>query len=252
LALDISTREEDRIYGRRWIRFLSMAKACLGTESGASVLDYTGEIQRKTEAYLAKYPDTEFEELRRLFFEEADGRVVMNVISPRCFEAAALRTLMVMYPGEYGGILEPNRHYAVLRPDHSNIEEIVDIIRTPRLAEPIIKRAYVEIAQSGRWSFDALTRHFDDVISEEGGLVRTRVVVGLASRVAFGSMMARSGKRLRHAVVVNGRRAERLIVSVVRSLPPVVSRPAELRLRKARKFARKMLLDNKNSGGASD
>ena len=55
----------------------------------------------------------------------------MNVISPRCFEAAALRTLMVMYEGEYAGILEAGRHYVELKRDHSNIDEVVSAIRSP-------------------------------------------------------------------------------------------------------------------------
>ena len=37
LSVDISTSEEDRLYGERWLAFLGTAKAMLGVESGASV-----------------------------------------------------------------------------------------------------------------------------------------------------------------------------------------------------------------------
>ena len=95
LTCDMSTREEDRIYGESWIEFLSNCKAVLGTESGASICDFTGEIQRKVEIHVGLHPETSFETLRDLYFKEEDGRIVLSVISPRCFEAAALRTLMI-------------------------------------------------------------------------------------------------------------------------------------------------------------
>ncbi|MHC4911325.1 MAG: hypothetical protein ACYTF9_16610, partial [Planctomycetota bacterium] len=43
LRCDISIREEDRIYGAGWIRFTRSCKYTLGTPSGASVIDLTGE-----------------------------------------------------------------------------------------------------------------------------------------------------------------------------------------------------------------
>ena len=68
LKVDISFREEDRLYGEAWIDFVSRCRAMLGVESGASVVDFTGEIQRKVEAHLAVKPHTPFEELRRALF----------------------------------------------------------------------------------------------------------------------------------------------------------------------------------------
>ena len=44
LKADISFREEDRFYGEAWIGFVSRCKAMLGVESGASVVDFSGEI----------------------------------------------------------------------------------------------------------------------------------------------------------------------------------------------------------------
>lgn len=249
LRVDISTREADRIYGNAWIRFLSNSKASLGTESGASVLDYTGDIQKNVESFLVSHPDASFEELRDRFFKEQDGKVVMNVISPRCFEAAALRTLMIMYPGEYGGILEPNRHYVVLQPDHSNIEEVVHILRTPSLAKAFIERAYREIACSDKWSFASLIRHFDRVISEEGAVCRTRALTRLTiRRAAWHSAVAcrKQAVKLRLAVAAVG--VEKALISTARaSLPPSTAKQFEWRLQKMRVRARKLLLGTEDS-----
>lgn len=164
LKVDISYREEDRIYGDAWIDFVSNCKAVLGTESGASVCDFTGDIQRNVEAHLAQHPTATFEELRDLYFKDQDGRIMMNVISPRVFEAACLRTLMIMYEGYYSGIPVPWRHYVPLKRDHSNMEEVVAVLRDTGRAQQIVDAAYAEIALNPAYTFRAMVQRVDQVI----------------------------------------------------------------------------------------
>ena len=165
LRCDISWREEDRLYGDAWERFLVNCRAVLGAESGASVCDFTGEIQRRVEAHLRQAPHAPFAELRRLYFAEEDGRIRMNPISPRCFEAAAARTLMVLYPGEYSGILRPGEHYVALNKDHSNIDDVVAVIRNPKAAQHIIDRAYHEIACNPEYGFRRFAELADEALA---------------------------------------------------------------------------------------
>lgn len=167
LRTDISCREEDRIYGAEWIDFIANCKAMLGTESGASVCDFTGEIQRNVESHLKARPSATFEELRNLYFKDVDGKILMNVISPRCFEAAALRTLMILYEGEYSGILRPWDHYVPLRRDHGNIGEVIGVMRHTARATAITERAYNEIALNERYTYRAMVNLVDRVIDEE-------------------------------------------------------------------------------------
>lgn len=167
LKVDISFREEDRIYGEHWIDFISNCRATLGTESGASICDFTGEIQRNVEAHLLKYPDEDFEILRDLFFKDEDCRIMMNVISPRCFESAALRTLMILYEGDYSGVLIPWRHYVPLKRDHSNMAEIVQILQSPEKAQKIIDQAFEEVAKNQNYSYSAMIQLVDRVMEEE-------------------------------------------------------------------------------------
>ncbi len=164
LRCDISSKEEDRLYGDCWTDFLTDCKAVLGTESGASVCDFTGEIQAAVEAHVVKEPDVSFETLRDLYFKDVDGRLTINVISPRCFEAAALRTLMILYEGHYSGRLEPWRHYVPLKKDHSNMEEVVAVLRDPGRAEEIIDRAYEEVALNRRNWFASMVSQVDQAI----------------------------------------------------------------------------------------
>lgn len=167
LNCDISCNERDRIYGNEWLYFIKNSKAMLGAESGASFIDYSGHIAPAVDEFERQNPNVPFEEVRDRFLEGRDGQTVIKVISPRCFEAAALKTLMVMYEGSYSGVLEAGKHYVPLARDHSNMGEVVDIIRSPRKAETIIEAAYNEVACSGRWSYAALVKQFDKVITED-------------------------------------------------------------------------------------
>lgn len=164
LVTDISCREEDRLYGTAWTDFMARCKATLGVESGASIFDFTGEIERRVRAHLRRHPDATYEELDRLYLAEHEGRIRLNQISPRCFEAAALRTLMVLYEGGYSGILVPWRHYVPLKKDHSNMAEIVGVLRDPARIAGITERAYREIARDPRYSYVTAVAMIDGAI----------------------------------------------------------------------------------------
>lgn len=164
LVTDISFREEDRLYGDRWTKFVMRCKAMLGVESGASVIDFSGAVQRQVERHAARSPNTTFKELQELYFAELEGRININQISPRSFEAAALRTLMILYEGEYSGILQANRHYVPLKKDHSNMAEVVAILRDRRRVEEIVECAYQEVALDPRWSFASFVSEVDNSI----------------------------------------------------------------------------------------
>lgn len=167
LRCDIAMSEASRIYGDSWIQFMCSCRATLGTESGASFVDFTGLVHQEIDQYEAANPDASFEEVRDRFLEGRDGEIVIHVISPRIFEAAALRVLMVLYPGTYSGVLKPGRHYVELLPDHSNMDEVVAILRDPEEAGAIIQRAYDEVACSSEWTHESFIGHFDCVAGQE-------------------------------------------------------------------------------------
>lgn len=161
LKTNISSQEKDRIYGGQWIDFLRHAKSALGTESGASVFDFTGDIQKSVEQYEQEFPEASFAEIEEKFFKGLDGKIRLNQISPRAFECAALGTLMILYEGDYSGILVPWRHYLPLKKDHSNMKEIVAVLRNPQQWQDITDRAYAEIAQNPKYSYKHFIQQFD-------------------------------------------------------------------------------------------
>ncbi|MGF6781097.1 discoidin domain-containing protein [Paraburkholderia sp. GAS334] len=167
LKTDIGWREEDRIYGNKWIEFMSSGRAVLGTESGASICDFTGDLDRAVSLYLLEHPDANFGEVFDAFLAPYEGNAIINTISPRAFEAIALGTALVQFPGEYSGVLEANRHYIPLEKDLSNMAEVAEKLRDVNLLVKMTTRAYEEVIASGDHSYQNFSRNVDTIIFQE-------------------------------------------------------------------------------------
>lgn len=204
LTSDISVLERDRLYGRQWVRFLRDCRCVLGTSSGASMADFTGEIRRACERHLALNPDAGYAEVKARFFADADWKVVIDTISPRVFEAAALGCTLVQHEGLYGGILRPDEHYVSVRRDYSNIGDVIDRVRDRGFCREMARRSHGDLIASGRYSSQAFARWFDGVLAKH---VPNRRGVGALSPARF---YAEGYLRRRQAIVPW---AERFVVT---------------------------------------
>ena len=166
LKCDISWHENDRIYGEAWNRFLESCRATLGTESGSSIVDFDGSLQDRSKEFFARDPDASFEAASSTLLAPYEGAVVINTASPRIFEAAALRTALVLFPGEYAGVVMPDVHYIPLEKSFSNMDAVVERLRDQPALEAMIERAYGDLIASGRYSLRQMVQQFDDVVSE--------------------------------------------------------------------------------------
>lgn len=164
---DLSYRESQRIYGNAWIDFVSSCKTMLGVESGASVFDFTGNLQKNVDEYVEKYPNATFQEVQEKYLRPYEGLIKLNQISPRCFEAAALRTTMILFEGEYSKILHPNRHYISLKKNFSNIDEVILKLKDQIFLQKIADQAYQEIALNPLYSYESFISNFDSISSQE-------------------------------------------------------------------------------------
>jgi len=174
LRCDIAWKEEDRIYGQPWIDFISSCRATLGTESGASITDFDGTLEKRTKAYLAEFPSASFEEVTRDVVGSYDGKVPVTAISPRVFEAAALRTALILFPGEYSGVIKPWEHYIPLRKDFGNMHHVVAKLRDLPFLRAMTERTYRDLVISGRYSQQALADAFDQVLITYGKRISQR------------------------------------------------------------------------------
>jgi hypothetical protein len=162
---DIAWTEESRIYGDRWFAFLASCRATLGTESGANVFDEDGSLRRSIDQALIANPSLTYEQARARFLHGKEGALAkMNQISPKMFEAISLRTALILFEGEYSGILEPERHYLPLRKDYSNFDTIADKLEDVSFLESMTARAFDDIVASGRFGYSAFVASIDDDI----------------------------------------------------------------------------------------
>lgn len=167
LKLNLSYLEAERLYGSAWTQFVSSCKAVLGVESGSSVFDFTGDLQRVVEDHVAKHPNATFEEVQHQFLMPHEGRIRYNQVSPRSFEAAALRTVMILHEGEYSGVLEPWRHYVPLRKDFTNFPEVLETLRDSKKLQTIADTAFEEIACNQAYSYRSFISRFDKTVEHE-------------------------------------------------------------------------------------
>lgn len=164
LNLDLSYDESARIYGERWIEFVASCKTMLGVESGASVFDFEGHLQQRVDEYVSEHPKATFRDVQEKFLHTYEGLIKLNQISPRCFEAAALRTVLVLFEGEYSGILVPWRHFIPLKKDFSNIDQVVSKIKDDQYLQEMADRTYAEIANNPSYSYRTFVTFFDKTV----------------------------------------------------------------------------------------
>lgn len=167
LNTDIKAKENDRIYGQAWIEFMESCKVVLGVESAVSILDFTGQVQKRTEQYMQLHPAASFEEVEAACFPGKDNQFYTGQISPRCFEAAALRTAMVLFEGDYSGALIAGRHYIPLDKEFKNMADVEAALKDTDKLQEMVDRTYEEVALNPRWSYQAMVDIFDRAMDEE-------------------------------------------------------------------------------------
>lgn len=162
IAHDIEWTEESRIYGPSWYQFIASCRAMLGTESGSNVFDWDGTLAAKFEVFGQTRND---EEIYRCLIEPLEMDGVMNQISPKVFEAIAMRSALVLFEGRYSGVVEPERHYIPLRKDFGNLDSVFSVLHDGHYVDEMTDRAYREIIQSGKYSYNQFVSMVDKMVS---------------------------------------------------------------------------------------
>jgi len=165
LNLDIAWTENARIYGDAWNEWVASCKATLASESGSSITDFDGSIERAVRAYLAEHPTAPYEEVEQNVLATFPPSPVINTTSPRIFEAAALGTAMILFPGEYSGVVEPWEHYIPLEKGLSNLDEVVAAVRDAETLSRLTGDAHRDLIASGRYSYRAFVNGFDEDVA---------------------------------------------------------------------------------------
>lgn len=159
LKVDISNDPKDAFLGDAWYRFLLSCKYMLGVESGASVLDSDGSVDKRVQDYLATHPGASFEDVQQACFAKLDGELQLRVVGPRHLEACLTRTCQILTEGDYNGILKPFVHYIPVKKDFSDISAVLEIVMKDDLRESLVENAYQDVVRSGAYSFKSYVRN---------------------------------------------------------------------------------------------
>ena len=169
LKMDIASEEDKRIYGRQWVEFLGNCRATLGVEAGVSIFDIDNVIIPQYQEMVAEKPDIGFEELYDKLLFQYDGKgIFYRTISPRVFEAAAVRTCQILFEGRYSGIVKPMVHYIPLKKDFSNFDEVIGMYGDVSFRRELTDNAYRDLIASGKYSYRQFIREFDEEIKKAG------------------------------------------------------------------------------------
>jgi hypothetical protein len=178
ISCDIEWDESSRIYGEDWYAFISSAKAMLGSESGSNVFDWDGDLQQTIDHFRKITPNVTESDVYQKIIEEREVDGLMNQISPRVFEMAAAKTVMVLFEGSYSGVLEPGTHFFPLKKDFSNLDQILAELRDDIKVDAMADRVHQDLIISGKYS----SRQFVGMVDSEietlfGMLMRPRTCV---------------------------------------------------------------------------
>jgi hypothetical protein len=161
VCVDIEVDDSKRLYGDDWYRFLGSCRATLCSESGCNFFDDLGDLAKLA----AQHADIDFPSFAARFLPDGEGPAKTNQVSPKIFEAIRLRTALVMFEGEYSGVVRPGEHYIPLRTDFSNIEEVLNKISNLDFVRAMTERAYTDIVESGKYSLGNIVKSVDEQLS---------------------------------------------------------------------------------------
>ena len=161
VACDIAWAEESRIYGPKWYEFVVSCRAMLGSESGSNVFDWDGNLKQTIEAFRSSRPGVEDDTIYRELIVPLEIDGLMNQLSPRVFEAIASRTILVLFEGNYSGVIRPWEHYIPLKKDGSNLPEVMLKLADGDFVDNMAKAAFAHVIESGTFSYAAFASMVD-------------------------------------------------------------------------------------------
>lgn len=175
---DIEWTEDKRIYGGGWYDFIASCRANLGTEGGSNVFDFDGAIEAAYRRLSAErggpVPYQEF----RQYTDPIEAQYEAGQLTPRLFEAVALRTPLILFPGRYSGLIAPEEHYIELKEDFSNVDAVLARLEDLPALEAMADRAYRRLVGSGEFGYRRFVEWLDALLARKAGKL------GLALRPA--------------------------------------------------------------------
>lgn len=159
LVYNINNTDEDikAFLGNSWLDFLASSRTILGSLGGAGFCDYYGEYRDRVRKYMKKNETATYEETQKACFPEINDNL-SGMVSPRIFEAALTNTCQVLVGDDYQGIMVPNEDYIMIKPDYSNMEEIIEKICDIDYCQEIANACYRKVILSHKYSYEVFVK----------------------------------------------------------------------------------------------
>jgi hypothetical protein len=164
IPCDIEWTDDKRLYGDAWYDFIGSCRANLGSETGSNVFDFDGKLRARYEKLsAARGEPVPFEEFR-VHTDPIEAKYDIGQVSPRIFEAAAMRTPLILFSGKYLGIIAPDEHYIELKKDFSNIDDVLERLEDLDELERMAERTYDRLVDSGQFGYRRFAGLIEDTI----------------------------------------------------------------------------------------
>jgi hypothetical protein len=163
LRVDISLDPADRLAGGEWAAFLNRCRGQLGTEAGGDYFSLTDEYRIPVNGFILEHPKATFDEIDARFFRGVSNHVPLRIISGRNVEAAATRTVQLLFEGEYDGYLRADEHYIALKKDFSNLDNAVAKFRDRGFCRRLTDNAH-EVAMR-EFTYERLVGRVRDAVA---------------------------------------------------------------------------------------
>jgi hypothetical protein len=142
LKVDISLDMDRRFNASGYADFLNRCRGQIGTEAGGDYFELTDKTRKLVNAYENRHSDATWPEVKNLFFESYGPSVPMRIISGRQVEAAACKTVQILFDGRYNNYLLPDVHYIPLRKDFCNADEVTSKFRDNAYCAKLVDNAF--------------------------------------------------------------------------------------------------------------
>jgi hypothetical protein len=166
LPYDIDADENKRLYSQDWIKFLSQSRSVLGTESGSNIFDWNGNLDHIIQNFTNLEPDISDDDVYKQLLKPLEMENLMNQISPRIFEAIKYRCAMILFEGNYSGVIEPEKHYISLKKDGSNIEDVFRLLQDDSYVNSMTDQVYKDIILPENFSYENFVKKIDAEINQ--------------------------------------------------------------------------------------
>lgn len=142
LSIDVSMDAAKRFDAKGYAAFLNSCRGQIGTESGGDYFELTDATRNRVNAYTKANPGAGWPDVKREFFDSYGPSMQMRIISGRQVEAAACKTVQILFEGRYNDYFQADEHYIPLKKDFSNIEEVVRKFRDDAYCANLVDKAH--------------------------------------------------------------------------------------------------------------